>query len=152
MKIINGITTIIPKIYIDKIYQGDIDFLNDELSLYVTDRKFNLNKFLKYKKEIKKYILYSEKIYTPVIIDKNDEYSIKYDDVHVRFDSYKYSTFGNLVVYNESRNYIMSMMLLNENIFLRAKSSLFDKIIGTNTRTFIAQDICFKISKCLMNN
>jgi len=150
MNNINGITTIMPKIYIDKICQDDINFENDELYLYVVDRKLHLNKFLKYKKEIKDYVLYSKRLFLPVITDDGEEYYVEYDDVEIKYDSYKYPTFGNIVIYNESRNYIMSMMLLDEEIFLGYEADWLDKVRNSHIKTFTAQDICFRISKCLI--
>lgn len=105
------------KILLNKIIKHQIDFNNDKIKLYIVDRRLELNNKLSYKYEIQPYIIYEQDIKLHYIENIDDVIYVKYYDALIEYDCSLYETFGNLAIYNETTNCIMSLIEMDQNLF-----------------------------------
>jgi len=99
------------------IIRHKLNFNEDNIWLYIVDRKLNLNKNLSNKSNISQHIIYQTELSLKNIIEEDDKLYITFNPTSIKYNSYKYPTLGNLIIYNETIDCIMSFYELKQDMF-----------------------------------
>lgn len=98
----------VTKSFINALVDKNIDFANDKIWLYIVDRKLNLHNKLTIKSDISKYILYQKQLLLETITNEYGNINISYKLTNIKYNNQKHPSLGNVIIYNETINCVMS--------------------------------------------